>query len=232
MSSMTGSAGGDCPGWETLVSYFQMELPEAEAAVVDEHFGHCDLCVDISRAAHARALALDNWTAASHGAAWKRKRIAEAVEEISGRPDERLAEQLKEWGRNLRQATAGALELLGDLKLATAGLADIVRPGGWRFEPAGAVRDVAGSAAAGVMVSQTNGLRVEVLAGGELRIVAPEWPKDQTLPSVMVIDKAGRQPAIILELTQEANSGVCSGTVPAMHSEALIIFLTNLGERM
>jgi hypothetical protein len=208
----------------------QSALPDSDAAVIDDHFSSCDLCIDVARAAHERALALETWSARSQGGAWKRELVARAVDEISHRAGEPLAERLKIWQRNLRQATAGAVEVLADLsgaRFVAAGLAEIVRPGGWRFEPVGAVRDRLGEPSRAALVSQATGLRVEALPDGQLAVSAARWPKDMPLPSVVIIDKGGTRPPVALELARD-EAGHISGVVPAPSADSLIVFLNDL----
>ena len=146
MRSATKKAGDVCPPWETLVSYFQSALPESDAAVIDDHFSSCDLCIDVARAAHERALALEHWSARSHGAAWKRQLVARAVDEISHqRTGEQLAERLKIWQP---QSSAGYRRCGGSFggfvwrEICHRGPIGCCSPWGyWRFEPVGAVRD-------------------------------------------------------------------------------------------
>lgn len=224
------SPTASCPDWERMLGYFQEELSDAEMAAVDEHFAVCEKCIEAARAANEYALAIEKWTARSHGEAWRRELIAQALGEVAEGADQQLSDRIETWRRRMRGAVAGAVEVLVDLsgvRIVTEGLTGIVRPDAWRFEPAGAVRGAPDQHVREVGAGE-NAWRIRALDGGMIEIVAVGWPQGTPPPTVIVIDENGDRAPVLVSMGQGArgtHSGVFStpGTLPGSY---LIVLLS------
>jgi hypothetical protein len=207
-----------------MVAYFQDELAEARMGEIDEHFASCEKCIEAARAAHEFAISLESWTPRAHGEAWRRELVRASLEAAAATAAEPVAARLRSWLGRVREAAAGAVEVLSDVsgaRLVTTGLSGILRQDAWRFEPVGAVRDLTDEPVREA-VAEEAGWRVTLGEKG-LLVVAQNWPMSKSFPAILVIDENGEDPPAIVTLRRMPDGSV-AGMFPSKTGHFLLVF--------
>ena len=224
MNGFNERTAAGCPPWEQMVNYFRTRLSAVQTAEIDEHFATCEQCIEIAREAHEHALALETWTARSHGEAWRRELITAAFEEAAQAAGPSWNERIQAWRKNLRAATAGAVEVLVELtgaRVVTTGLDHLVRRGGWRFEGAAVTRGE--TEAASTEASTSSGITVAVRAG-KIEVSTPAWPHDRAAPLLLIAAVDGNYPPLLVPLVRD-KSGRLAAAFPPRQGQFLILFV-------
>ena len=136
----------ECVGAERLVDYFHGYLTDAEARAIEEHLADCSACVDLARRVRTVSREIGSWTARSHGEAYRRAQLADAVAAAAtGVVDPGWSDRLRRWTDQCAGQASAAIRLVKDVRgraarLATEGLDGLLQPGGFGpfAEPAAA----------------------------------------------------------------------------------------------
>jgi hypothetical protein len=221
---MNGTEGyalnAGCPGLEEVVDYFRMRLLEARMIAMEAHFASCAGCADESRAIFETLVELDAWTPESMGEAVRREALVIGLAQAEEDEPEgsEWGRRIGRWRQGIAETADGGLELIVEasgVRIVTQTLREFVARNGLQFEPvvadrgpasrggSGAPGKLAAGRTAAVLSVEKPDVRVSVGEDNKVEVTLQSWPEGRLPPGILVIDRAGKQRPLRLELKRE-----------------------------
>ncbi len=185
---------------EVLADYLHGQLSEVRAVAVERHLADCRECTEFVRLLRAAGLILQDWTAESHGRAYRQSLLAEALQGEEARtPSAEIRRRLGHWHQQIISAGVDAIrniqavlraDSVWELAVATVP----VRTRGGRRKAAPRGRGGAGRRRAQVEIGSGIMLAfVEVReASGVIEVSVRATAQNPPLVVVIPIDDSGR----------------------------------------
>ncbi len=204
---------------EELAAYFATTLSEDREGEIEEHLAECSACTEQAREIYtlqARQLQAftwlwEQWTARTHGEAYRRARLGRALQQAQVQVanqawQERLARWREQWSGKAEAAARVIMEASGRVsQIITEGLEALVRPeGAWEFTPAPGTIRTRGSGRGAVRtrgkVALTSGKpQAQITVSEETGVVeirVDELPPGQTPLVVLIPMQEGDEPQV------------------------------------
>jgi hypothetical protein len=197
---------------DELAAYLALELPEDREMEIEEHLAECDACTALARQSTALLPVVQQWTAHTHGEAFRRDAMMKALAQVA-ETQPAWSERIGGWRTALHsRAETVARVVMGASGTASRVVAEsldaLARPGaGFAFAPA----PVRGTSApdgglAAILVAEVGGdLPAQVAvdpATGEVVVRVDALPAGQRTPLVLLIALAGDAAPQVRELAR------------------------------